>query len=65
MIIQGMTLQEMANYLVNLSTEQLLKLGETNSVLRTGINIVLLKKSRSLSLQASQALSVLLGILVI
>lgn len=38
MIIQGMTLQEMANYLVNLSTEQLLKLGETNSVLRTGID---------------------------
>ena len=38
MTIQGMTLQEMANYLVNLSTEQLSKLAETNSVLRTGLD---------------------------
>lgn len=38
MIIQGMTLQEMANYLVNLSHDQFIKLGETNSVLRTGLD---------------------------
>ena len=37
MIIQGMTLQEMANYLVNLSPDQLQKLGQTHSVLNIDI----------------------------
>lgn len=37
MIIQGMTPKEMANYLVNLSDDQLQKLGETHSVLNVDI----------------------------